>query len=486
MQILVRFFFAGMPQVVDSPINTGALALSFFRVTASGVSNASSSANLNKAVDAFDRFLGSQADIPLDSIGKELLSRWVLWMYGQGYSRSSIETYLSKLSALYGKAVKAGLAERSDAFGAVRKRLAALSDRRLAISADSGLWSKMQRLVTLTETSQAEIRLACEVTLMGIYLGGIPLGELAFLRKDDCANLNEQASAIAHRYSRPRNKYLFPLGQSTRSPAQLGRAVSALVGKALQTAGITSGNAPADILADLWAAIALRCGFDPATIAGCLPAVPSDSIYSFADPEQVDPHRKSWIIGRVAESLGTDPDGWYAMQFRPRVAYETVAARMEACSLKFNQSFYPMEEIMKRVGGRTVAKRRPIVPGLLFFKYRASALTALYRSIGDLAWGYRTGRNASSPYATISAADIELYRTTIGQFDDTTEVFPAGTIELQPGDRVEIVGGPFIGHKGVYAAQPGKEGRTICRLRLMGDNAIEWCVDADVRLLRKI
>lgn len=475
-----------MPQIVDSPTDRGTTALSFFRITASGVSNASSSANLNKAVDAFERFLGPDADIPLGSIRQDLLARWVLWMHGQGYTRSSTEAYLSKLSSLYGKAVKAGVAERTDAFGAVRNRIAELSDRRLAISADSGLWGKLRRLVTLTQTAPAELRLACDVTLMGIFLGGVPLGELASLRKDDCADFNEQATAIAQRYSRPRNKYLFPLGQSTRTTAQLGRAVSALAGQALQAAGITSGNAPADILADLWAAIALRCGFDPATIAGCLPAVPSGSIYSFADPEQVAPQRKSWIIGRVAESLGTDPDGWYAMQFRPRVAYETVTARMEACSLKFSQSFYPMEEIMKRVGGRTVAKRRPIVPGLLFFKYRASALTALYRSIGDLAWGYRTGRNSSSPYATISAADIDLYRTTIGQFDDTTEVFPAGTIELQPGDRVEIVGGPFIGHKGVYAEQPCKGGRTICRLRLMGDNAIEWCVDADVRLLRKI
>lgn len=477
-----------MTQLADISVDGALSAPAWFRLKAEDAASGATAANLRKAAEAFGRFAAVRGDISFGDIDGALLRRWVMWMFGQGLALSSVSAYLAKLSALYGRAVKAGVAAPTDAFSYIKVRVGQLDAARLALVQDAGgaVFGGLRRLVQLPEGSPAELLLARDVTLLGIYAGGLTPARLASLRREEAAVLCPEAAAIAARHSSPRRRYLFALGQAERTPAQLERAVLALVREALGAARIAAGELGPHVLADLWAAVALRAGFGAGAVAACLGDVASDSIFSLAEPEDVDAGRRADIIGHTARLLGRDPDCWFAMQFRPRVTFEAVAARMEACSLRLDRTFYPMEEIRRRIGARTVAKSRPIVPGLLFFKYRASGLTGLYRAIGDLAWGYRTGRTPSSPYATISAADIEVYRTTIGQFDDTTEVFPAGTIELRPGDRVEIVGGPLIGRTAVLAEAPRGAGRTIRRLRLMGDNAIEWCVDADVRLLRKL
>ena len=81
-----------------------------------------------------------------------------------------------------------------------------------------------------------------------------------------------------------------------------------------------------------------------------------------------------------------------------------------------------------------------------------------------------------------------------------TRICPAGTIQLRPGDRVEIIGGPFAGlHANIQSihtpatgapttraegANPA-EGATICRLLLPGTNGIEWRIDTPTLLLHK-
>lgn len=71
------------------------------------------------------------------------------------------------------------------------------------------------------------------------------------------------------------------------------------------------------------------------------------------------------------------------------------------------------------------------------------------------------------------------------------EIFPVGAITLEKGDRVEVIGGSFLGRMGkfgtVLTKNKGTEAaRTVYRLLLPDNNGIEWVVDTDPCLVRKI
>lgn len=64
------------------------------------------------------------------------------------------------------------------------------------------------------------------------------------------------------------------------------------------------------------------------------------------------------------------------MQFRPFVDYDRVLRRLDENDIAFSQTFYPMREIVRRVGKAIKRTSKPVVPGLFFFKSKAADLPA--------------------------------------------------------------------------------------------------------------
>ncbi|MCM1378728.1 MAG: hypothetical protein NC190_01315, partial [Bacteroides sp.] len=228
-------------------------------------------------------------------------------------------------------------------------------------------------------------------------------------------------------------------------------------------------------------AAALDCGIPAAHIAGCLyPALPADPVFAFIRPAELSADSRLELRSQLSRLLSSDPAEWYAMQLRPHVSYQALTERVSASGITLSATYYPTEEIYRRTRKRLVACTRPVVAGLLFFQARAAQLTDLFAAVGDLAWGYRQTRSPRSPYARIPAAQIDCYRRTIGSFTPDMDILPAGATPLRPGDRVEIIGGEFMGHTATVARQLS---RTIYRLKLLGSNAIEWVVDLPTPLI---
>lgn len=466
--------------------------VALYRSVLADVSNATTALNLGRAIDAFERFLGQEDEVPPGAVSEALLSRWVAWMVQQGFSFSTLQTYVSKISSLHGRAVRAGSLGATDAFAQTSARLRAIPQQRLRVHAAAQDVVECLRKLTAPELRcSPQLLLARDVLMTALYLGGIDPESVARLRCDDCPEADSAIAALAERRQRSRGQYLFALRQATRSVHSLRQAVKALWGDALAAAGLNLDLAADNdaLAADLWAECALRAGFAPAAIAGALRQAGADSpLMALGETDAITADQARTMRGRVNAMLQSDPEQWHALQMRPRVNYSTLRSRMDAtgASAALSTVFYPMEEIVRRTGRRTTAKSRPIVPGLLFFRCRTSHLGPLFRNIGDLAWGYRTRRGPGAPYAVISPEAMQLFQITIGRFDSDTEVLPAGTITPQPGDRIEIIGGDFIGRTATFAEDVAKGGRTIYRLKLMGDNAIEWTFDADPRLTRPL
>ncbi|MDE6803291.1 MAG: hypothetical protein K2J29_01480, partial [Muribaculaceae bacterium] len=79
------------------------------------------------------------------------------------------------------------------------------------------------------------------------------------------------------------------------------------------------------------------------------------------------------------------------------------------------------------------------------------------------------------------------YQTAIGQFTPDMEVLPAGTLSIKENDHVIMLTGSLIGRPAtVTQIKTTSTGRTIYRLSFIGDNKVEWAVNADSRTVRPI
>ncbi len=468
------------------------LAIDWFRVKADETVNEAVRRSQQQAIDLLQKFSGGET-ITFEDIDENLLNGWVAWNFYHGYSHATVTTYLGRLSALYGKAVKDGLARPSECFTGVKERLKNLSPDALEVFSIKDCFGRLRRLVLADYSKNPALQLAKDIVLFSLYNGGLAFEKLANFQKDGYQGDDEAVSAIVRRYAKPKNKYLFPLNQSERTPRQLDRAVSALFCDALKQVGITLSDYNTETPVNLWALVAMHCGVPSDDIASCVSHADTPSIFSFAAKQDIPQARKTEIQSRIAKILAKDPEDWYAMQFRPHVTYDRLRDRMDSLGIEFIRSFYPMETIVRRIGGKIKQELRPVTPGLLFFRSKAAEVPELFMQIGDLAWGYRYTRDIRSPYAVIPGSAIEKYEQAIGKFVDFVDAYPQGHLKLESGDKVEIIGGQFAGYPAVFE----KEIREIdsaneactqitCRLKLVGMDNFSWSVNLDPRMMTRI
>lgn len=455
-------------------------ASEYFRIKISESVSEATASNLKKAFSSFINYLGNET-VGFNSFTEPALTDWALWLVESGYTLSTAIHYLKYLSALYGKAVADGIACANPAFSNVLQRLRQLPQKEQRPS-DRHILKKVQTLIRAAESTDRST-LAKDVAVFSILAGGLGPEQIARYRKADYTGNNSVLIAIVARHLRQRNKYLFPLHQSDRTPRQMREYLRGISATAF-------GMSTPPSAADIWSMAAYDCGISPGEILGCIEEMPSHNpVYSLVRPAQLEAAGKERILARVAEALTANPIQWYAMQFRPGVSYDSVMRRIALFANEFTlaETYYPCSEIARRTGKKLVSHTRPVIPGLLFFKTRRSDVTVMFRHIGDLAWGYRTTGERTSSYAVISQAEIDICQQTIGIFTRDTEVFPAGTIPLETNDKVVVIGGDFIGKPGIlHSLKKDSAGAIVCRLRLPGGNSIEWLVDSDPRMVRKI
>ncbi len=152
-----------------------------------------------------------------------------------------------------------------------------------------------------------------------------------------------------------------------------------------------------------------------------------------------------------------------------------------------------MEEIVRRIDKKLIRESRPVIPGLLFFKKRATELPELFFYIGDIAWGYRCSRSIHSPYAIIPQKSIDEYERAVGKFVDSMDAYPEGTFLFEEGDKVEITGGEFCGHPAIFEKEVNqiekgtyKTTKITYRLKLESIQNCSWVVELDPRQMTKI
>ncbi len=446
---------------------------------------------MTRAVDSFCRFVGG-AEITFDSFDESLLREWVAHQLFCGYYTKTIAYNISKIAALYNKAVESGLAQPNDAFSRVQAKVSDPSAARFDGRNHKDTFRRLQSIIRADYTSQPRKQLARDMLLFAVYNGGLTFGQIASFKKDDYSGDNGYIIDIVNRYAKPRHKYLFPLNQAHSTARQLTRAMVAMLHDLLSGVGFGLSVIPEYTALDLWCDVAMGCGVSASEIAACIaPRNGANALTAFVKPPELDAERISDIRNRIVTVLTDNPVRWYAMHFRRNVDYGMITQRLKDMGITPVEIYYPMEEIIRKAGHRKVFENRPVISWLLFFREHVAEVNRLYYEIGNLAWGYRQSRDVRSPYASISDKAIRDYQDAIGILNPDTQLLPDEAVEFNEGDRLVVLGGELNGRPAVFLSRKkspkdGKENKIVYRVRLVGGKNINWIVDRDPRLVRKI
>lgn len=463
--------------------------VSYFRTKIAEIPNKSTSHSRQKAFNAFLNFVEGD-EVSVEHFAETYLFEWAAWLIQNGYTQKTAAFYLKQLGTLYNQAAADGLVPDADVLSEVRKRILAIPERDFSKgSVDEVV--RLRRFLKSWSAGQVTKGLSTDIVAFAILNGGMTFEQIANYKKTDYQGNNEFLKRIVDKYAQPRNKYLFPLGQAFKTLAQMKKELSKLFYIALTPYGLSLPKNEETTATDLWCLAALQNGVAPRVLLGMTDGyVPSfNPVYRLLEPLTVTDEETEAMQQRLITSLTANPMHWYAMQFRPRVKFEQIKQALETVKdeVKCDDLFYPSEEIMRRIGNKMVKERKPVIPGLLFFRSRPTDITTIFRHIGNLAWCYRQTNDRTSPYAIIPSKEIHAYQTVIGQFSSDIELLPEGTLSIKENDRVIILGGNLVGQTATVTGIKASEcGRTIYKLSFIGNNSVEWTVTADHRLVNKL
>lgn len=471
-----------MADSINNPIE-------YFRLKSTETSSRVSSGNMIRAIDSLSQFVGG-ADLSFRSFDVRLLSEWVAHQLFEGYYAKTVAYNLSKIGALYNKAVDEGLATPTDAFSKILAKINEVSDRFDGLN-HTDTFQRLQSIYRADYSSNAATQLSRDLVIFGILNGGMTLDQIASFKKNDYTGDDAIIKGIVEKYSKPKNKYLFPLDQSHSTPKQLRRSVEVLMSSVLRSYRIDLKRDLNSILVDLWCDVAMNCGATSAEIAACIAHTGVSNALTFcAEPAEISEERIASIRKQVIKAIADNPLHWYAMHLRPHVDFKDLAERLKDKSINLDEIFYPMEEIFHKVGKKKIFENRPVISWLVFYRAHVTQLNKLFHEVGDIAWGYRYLRDVTSPYAVISDSEIREYQHAIGSLSPSTKLIADEDMKFNPGDYLVILGGPMNGRHGVFIAEKEEKGeasgRVVFRIRLTGGNNINWEVNWDPRLVKKI
>lgn len=463
--------------------------IEYFRLKSTETKSSCSAGNMRRAVDSLSGFAGGM-DLSFDSFNDAFIGEWIASQFFEGYQSATVAYNVSKIAALYNKAVAEGIASESDAFSTMLEKINKSGSTYDGID-HSCTFQKARSMYLADYLTDTGKDLARDIIMYGLFNGGMTLDQLAKLKKDDYKGDNPHIIRIVGKYSKPKNKYLFPLNQAHLTPRRLMLSIEGLVVSLLKSYGICRKVSPNMLLADIWCDLAMNCGISASDIAGCLDIADNVSALTFcAKPTQLTQDEKSEIRRRVSDTLADNPIRWYAMHLRQHTKFKELTDRLKDRKIVLDEIFYPMEEIFHNVGKKKVFENRPVLSWLIFYRARVTQLNKLFHEVGDLAWGYRYLRDVKSPYAVISDREICDYQQAIGTLSPTVRMLQDSEVKFEKGDYLVLLGGPMNGRHGVFLAEKKvrgeTSGRVVFRIRLAGGGNANWEVNWDPALVKKI
>ncbi len=463
--------------------------IEYFRLKSIESKSAASVGNMTRAIDSLSNYVGG-AEVLFSDFDDDFLGEWIGKQFYDGYYARTVAYNISKIAALYNKAVDDGLAEANDSFATTLTRIKSAGSQFDGVK-HSATFQCIQAIYRANYSPNSNNQLAKDIVLFGIFNGGLTLEQIADYKKGDYVGDNPYIKSIVEKYSKPKNKYLFPLNQAYSTKKRLLQSIQTLICMALNRSDANLSKNANWILVDMWSDVAMGCGVSASEIAGCISHTGASNALTFCvKPAQIDDERISRIRLKVQEALTENPVHWYAMHLRRHTKFSELTDRLQDKGIVLDELFYPMEEIIRKTDKKMIFENRPVISWLIFYRARVTQLNGLFHEVGDLAWGYRYSNDVKSPYAVIPDNEVLKYQQAIGTLSPSMRVMTDEEVKFKNGDYLVVLGGSLNGRHGVFLSEKkGKSeatGRIVYRIQLAGGNNVNWEVNCDPLLVKKI
>lgn len=506
------------------------LTLAYFFESAALAKSPSSSKSYLKALRSLQTFLRSR-DLSLSD--EENYGEWLINLWRNGTTYATVRLYLDIVASLTAEAATQGLLSER-----VSKEVSRL--RTSLREAGENIWTRpvstvrLTNLIRLLRTAArltADYSKATDLLLLTILIPGKDAATVTVAEAKEAAaqaegDTADEIEAIIARQSNPRRKFLFDLNQSRQTPRQLTRETQRLLTNLAIARDIPDLGSVQETADTVRVLVALDAGISTRDTLNAIDNRPAslpvlDLLNKGGDKgedgEETEVESQTGRLDRrgfdtvVATTLLTNPLRWFAMRMRPGVTLDSLQDRLDMLGDRVTtptEYFYPHEEIAKRTGRKLVFRQRPFINDVVFIRSRRTDLGPLFAGIGDMAWCYTMSGRPGSPYAAIPQAEFTRFQTTIGRFTSDTDLHPLDTLTPLPGEPVIFLSGPFRGKEATLESTqtlpPPKEEETketnketatkeatqpatiLYRLRIIGDNGLEWRVTADSREVRPL
>lgn len=175
---------------------------------------------------------------------------------------------------------------------------------------------------------------------------------------------------------------------------------------------------------------------------------------------------------------------WYVC----KAAYGTIPYREKLKEAGF-QFFLPTYFVMQKVGERNVRIEKPTVMNYIFVYAEADELHAFTKFTANLSVVLKPAskheeeiREYDDYILSIPERQMQMFMKSIGQYDKAVPFIKPSEIDLEKGDYVKIIGGPFEGVEGVLLTSQGKDGGRV--LISVGNLAIVPTLEIEPRYIQ--
>lgn len=177
---------------------------------------------------------------------------------------------------------------------------------------------------------------------------------------------------------------------------------------------------------------------------------------------------------------------WYVLNFVKQFGFsspQTVVTLFNRGERRV-ELFAPTIKQASTVNGKVVFKEKPLTYHYVFVRGRLDDIKALCTTHSN-GFSFVLDRSSANRYGIVSNEAMESFMQIARHFDNTLPFYNIEDIDLEEGDLVEIVDGPYAGLKGIYMPKPRstKGNLVIAATAMLG--SMVWNIDAKyVRILK--
>lgn len=163
--------------------------------------------------------------------------------------------------------------------------------------------------------------------------------------------------------------------------------------------------------------------------------------------------------------MDSDAIRWFVLNHIPGPGSSRISAVRRAVDTFNNRHsscielFAPTIVSASRIGARMICSEKPLTYHYVFIRGAYSEIKSLCQ--GSNGFSFVIDHGGGSRYATVSDRSMADFMTIARACRNTLPFFPLDSVELESGDLVEVVDGPFAGLVGYFIPHNGACGFLI-------------------------